>query len=213
MRDKKLLIKEWLKKYSFRLFIFAAWICVLTIWIRECRENGERKRSAVSQETFMETASIDRKEDWVGANIWLKQAIHGTKDVKYRYVIKTDCPSWDYETRYMTTTPISWIDETSAVEVLIYDTSIRFSGTVYANGTYFLIPILDDLASEPVSLDEWEIQLMEQAYHSYLEYIGAQEGQLEILSMVVFCAPVVWLITTFMFPLIFGKKEGHGIDH
>lgn len=118
--------------------------------------------------TFMGAASVNVKDDWVGANIWLKQAVHGTDGVKYRYVIETDCPSWDFETRYMTDKPIDWVDETSAVEVIIYDVRVYYEGTVYANGQYFTIPILDGLSSEDITYKEWQQNLVKQAYQAYV---------------------------------------------
>lgn len=118
-------------------------------------------------EQFSETASILVNEDKVGAMIWLKEAIHGTDGITYRYIVKTDCPHWDYETRYVTDTPIEWIDETSAVEVIIYDTQIRYNGTVYASGQYFTIPILGGISSELISHESWEENLVIQAYQAY----------------------------------------------
>lgn len=205
------------KRFSFTFFAMCVWLLFITLTIRKGQEIGRQKASLVTQETFMEQASVERKEDWVGANIWLKQAIHGTKDIKYRYVIKTDCPSWDYETRYITTEPIPWIDETSAVEVMIYDTTVRFGGTVYANGQYFLIPILDDLASESVSIDEWEMQLMQQAYQSYLDYmdLGNKRISVFLLTLLVFGGPVFAVIAIYFPKLHKDKKEtvSQDIDH
>lgn len=123
----------------------------------------------VDQDRFRANAEVTVKEDWVGANVRLKQAIHGTDGIYYRYIVKTDCPSWDFETRYMSDKPISWANsDTDAVQVLIYDTQVRYHGTVYAGGQYYTIPLLDDLSSEDVPLEVWKENLVTQAYQTYL---------------------------------------------
>lgn len=196
----------WLKKH-FRLILLLVilWGLLLATVIKGSIEKNKRIASIVSEEQFIQEASVERKDDWVGANIWLKQEIHGTKDIKYRYVVKTDCPSWDYETRYMTTEPIPWINETSAVEVIIYDTSIRYNGTIYANSQYFLIPILNNLASETVSVDEWEQGLVKQAYEAYVADIKADNGFMDMLTVFVIAGPVLCA----MCGMIFFGSQGH----
>ena len=144
------------------------WFGVYIILVGNYVSSHGITHTAADMGTFMQDASVSITDDWVGANIWLKQAVHGTDGIKYRYVVKTDCPSWDFETRYMTDKPIEWIDETSAVEVIIHDARVYYEGTVYASGQYFVIPILDNLASESITYEEWQQNLVKQAYQAYV---------------------------------------------
>ena len=144
------------------------WFGVYIILVGNYASSHGITHTAADMGTFMQDASVSITDDWVGANIWLKQAVHGTDGIKYRYVVKTDCPSWDFETRYMTDKPIEWIDETSAVEVIIHDARVYYEGTVYASGQYFVIPILDNLASESITYEEWQQNLVKQAYQAYV---------------------------------------------
>ena len=144
------------------------WFGVYIILVGNYVSSHGITHTAADMGTFMQDASVSITDDWVGANIWLKQAVHGTDGIKYRYVVKTDCPSWDFETRYMTDKPIEWIDETSAVQVIIHDARVYYEGTVYASGQYFVIPILDNLASESITYEEWQQNLVKQAYQAYV---------------------------------------------
>lgn len=139
------------------------WLTALILYMLPASAIDKRGSDAVMSEM-----TVVQDEDKVGANISLKQAIHGTDGIHYRYIVKTDCPKWDFETRYMTDTPIEWVDKTSAVEVVVYDTQIRYNGTVYASGQYYTVPILGNISSETVSLDEWEQNLVKQAYQAYM---------------------------------------------
>lgn len=183
-------MRELVKKRKWFVIVCSfIWFAGIFLTFMTGTQYNSRIASIVSEDVFAQNASVNCKEDWVGANIWLKQAIHGTNDIKYRYIVKTDCPSWDYETRYMTTEPIEWIDETSAVEVLIYDTTVWYDGTAYANGQYFLIPILDNLASEPVSIDEWKEQLVKQAYQTYISAVRADKTGVILCNWFIFIWP------------------------
>lgn len=149
-------------------------------------------------EAIMSEMTVIQKEEKVGANIWLKQAIHGTNGIKYRYVIKTDCPEWDFETRYMTSTPIEWVDESSAVEVIIYDTQIRYDGTVYASGQYYTVPILGGISSENISLEEWEQNLVKQAYQAYVgDLTTGIMDRYPIVKYILFGGPVIVIFLVF----------------
>lgn len=161
MKAKKksnLLIALWVILF----IVFAALFCWLVFF-----EIPKTKTDEESEEMFLSGAAVVQNEDKVGANIWLKQTIHGIDGITYRYVIETDCPQWDFETRYVTTIPIEWIDETSAVEVIIYDTQIRYEGSVYGSGQYYTIPLLGGISSENITLEEWKNNLIKQAYQTY----------------------------------------------
>lgn len=153
-----------MKKIKAIVFIISL-VCAVTILSRIF---GIGPTAGVTWDEFLDGVQVEQDEAKVGAKIWLKEAIHGTEGINYRYIVKTDCPEWDYETRYMSRTSIEWVDETSAVEVLIQDDRISYDGTVYAWGQYYTIPILGGITSESVSVEEWEAGLIRQAYQGYL---------------------------------------------
>lgn len=139
----------------------------------------------VNANVFASEAEVSQNTDKVGANIWLKQTIHGMDGINYRYVIETDCPKWDFQTRYMTAAPIEWIDETSAVEVIIYDTQVRYNGTVYASGQYYTVPLLGGISSENVSLEEWQKNLVKQAYQTYASDMNRVPSAISLLKFLI----------------------------
>lgn len=149
-------------------FITVVWIVFLILFVITSLKDM-RAEKAVGRETFTNAADLVVNEEKVGASVILKEAIHGTDGIVYRYILKSTCPNRDYEDRYVTKTPISWAtDDTAAVEVLIYDVQIRYKGTVYASGTYYKVPLFGDLSSEDIALEEWENGLIEQAYTVYV---------------------------------------------
>lgn len=153
----------------------------------------------IDRSTFTKNASVALKEDKVGAMISLKEAIHGTNGITYRYKIKTDCDKWDFETTYMTGVPLNWVDnKTSAVEVLTYDTQIRYDNTVYASGTYYSIPLLDNITSEDMTFEEWQENIMKQAYQTYVSE-PQKSLYTHVLGWFILLLPlcvVAWLIIT-----------------
>ena len=184
------------KKLSRPILVIFIWLAIYAVFIGNAiKKNDIILGSVADVGTFMTTASVSVKEDWVGANIWLKQAIHGTDGIKYRYVVKTDCPSWDFETRYMTDEPISWIDETSAVEVIIYDARVYYEGTVYGSGQYFTVPILGDLSSESIPYEEWQQNLVKQAYQAYVtDKNGGRMWTLIGVVLIPFIPVLLWCL-------------------
>lgn len=173
----------------------AVWILALVCLVIASSTYDKQMEDGISEAAFAESAEIIQNEDRVGADIWLKQEIHGTEGVKYRYVIKTECPRWNFETRYMSDAPIEWVtDETSAVEVLIFDIQIRYMGTVYASGQYYTVPILGGISSEDISRGAWEERLMKQAYQTYLAEGGINSDLSCILKILLFGIPVVMFI-------------------
>ncbi len=151
------------------------WPIIATVWsvgfillLLIGARRSDVKSNIIGYDAFAGQAEIIQKEERVGAKVALKEAIHGTDGINYRYIIKTDCPSWDFETRYMSSTPVEWVtDDTAAVEVLIYDTQVRFDGTSYASGQYYIIPLFGGLSSETMSLEDWQTALVKQAYSVY----------------------------------------------
>lgn len=146
-------------------------LCTISfvVFLVSSTANKKASESLLSEEVFVENASVEQNEGQVGAKVWMKEAIHkadGT--IYYRYYVETDCPNWEFKTKYGTFTPIEWAtDDTAAAEVLCYDVQVRYNGAVYAHGQYYTIPVLEDLSSETVSLDEWKESLVKQAYQTY----------------------------------------------
>ena len=96
----------------------------------------------VSQETFVENAQVQAKTEVIGSNIRLLQAIYGVDDeITYRYSVETDCPSWDYEDRYTTTKPLTWVSDTSAVETFATNIAVWYDGTMYASDQHYEVPL------------------------------------------------------------------------
>lgn len=127
------------------------------------------KNDDIGRDAFAKNSSVTQTEDKVGAKVWLKEEIHGTDGIMYRYIIKTDCEKWDFESRYMSEQPLSWVNKsTSAVEVIAHKTQIRYDGTVYASSIYYEAPLLKGVASENIPIDKWKDDLMTKAYQSYI---------------------------------------------
>ncbi len=152
-------------KWTGTVLIGFAILCIASL-IFFIHEN--KKETGVTDTEFMADAKIVQVTDKVGANVRLLQEIHGVNGIKYRYSVETDCPKWDFETRYMTDDPIEWVDDSSAVEVIIYDIQVRFNETVYANGQYYTVPLFGGISSENITVDEWTKNLVSQAYQTYV---------------------------------------------
>lgn len=177
------------KEYKAWTFILVvAWIAALILYMIPMYVEEDLNR-----DTILSDMTTVQTEDKVGANIWLKQTIHGVDGIAYRYVIETDCPKWDFETRYMTEKPIEWIDETSAVEVVIYDVQIRYNGTLYASGQYYTIPLLGGLSSENVTYEEWLENLKNQAFQAFVSEVGSRHRN-GILKAMVIGIPILLFI-------------------
>lgn len=189
-------------KKSWKVFGYFLWAGLLFYLCAMSMQIYNKLAITVNSTEFTKNAVVLQNEDKVGANIWLKQEIHGTDGINYRYVIETDCPSWDFETRYMTTKPIDWIDETSAVEVIIYDTQIRYDDTVYASGQYYMVPILGGISSENISLDDWQENLIKQAYQTYESEISSQK-----MEIFIYCVFLIIVITASILYIIKSKRK------
>lgn len=193
-------MKEYVKSHKLEgMMTVLMWVIVLGMLIKASFTYNSHLDGIVSADAFATKAIVTQNEDRVGANVWLKQTIHGTDGITYRYVIETDCPKWDFETRYMTSTPIEWISETSAVEVVVYDTQIRYDGTVYASGQYYTVPLFDNISSENITLEEWQVNLVKQAYQAYTTDMIGQKANRDVLTFLVIALPVmmlVWIYTS-----------------
>ena len=160
----------------------------------------------MSRETVEPNLELSVKEEQTSALVWLKQTIHGTGGVKYRYVVQSDCPSWDFESRYVSDKPLDWVeDETSSVEVIIHDARVSIFGTVYASGQYYEAPLLD-LSSETIPLDQWEEQLKNQAYQGYVSQNRKFMFPTEPFVMVPLVGIPVILVIYFLWTLCVAAK-------
>lgn len=160
----------------------------------------------MSRETVEPNLELSVKEEQTSALVWLKQTIHGTGGVKYRYAVQTDCPSWDFESRYVSDKPLDWVeDETSSVEVIVHDARVSIFGTVYASGQYYEAPLLD-LSSETIPLDQWEEQLKNQAYQGYVSQNRKFTFPTEPFVMVPLVGIPVILVIYFLWTLCVAAK-------
>ena len=145
----------------------------------------------VSQETFVENAQVQAKTEVIGSNIRLLQAIYGVGDeITYRYSVETDCPSWDYEDRYTTTKPLTWVSDTSAVETFATNIAVWYDGTMYASDQHYEVPLLN-LSTRDRSLSEMESDMVYMAYQTYLSDVTAPQPiswvAILIAAMVMVC--------------------------
>lgn len=145
----------------------------------------------VSQETFVESAQVQAKTEIIGSNIRLLQAIYGVDDeITYRYSVETDCPSWDYEDRYTTTKPLTWVSDTSAVETFATNIAIWYDGTMYASDQHYEVPLLN-LSTRDRSLSEMESDMVYMAYQTYVSDVTAPQPiswvAILIAAMVMVC--------------------------
>lgn len=153
----------------------------------------------VSEVEFEEEASMLVDTEIVGSDIRLLQEIHRIEDsITYRYSIQTACPSWNYEDRYVTKEPLDWVnDSTSAVETYATNVTIRYEGTLYANGQHYWVPLLQ-LSSNDGTLEDLEDSLISQAYQAYIADNGAKETVsstdrfMGILIIVLFFGFICW---------------------
>ena len=160
----------------------------------------------MSREAVEPNLELSVKEERTSALVWLKQTIHGTSGVKYRYVVQTDCPSWDFESRYVSDKPLDWVeDETSSVEVIVHDVRVSIFGTVYASGQYYEAPLLD-LSSEIIPLGQWEEQLKDQAYQAYVSQNRRCVFPTEPFVMVPLIGIPVILVIYFLWTLCVAAK-------
>ena len=189
-------MKETMIKKRRSIAAFAViWLLLLILFIKIASSyNRSPDNSDISFEAFSANAAVLENEDRVGANIWLKQTIHGLDGINYRYVIETDCPRWDFETRYMTDAPIEWIDETSAVEVMIRDIQIRYNNRIYASGQYYTVPILGGISSENITLDEWKTNLSKQAYQTYVSETDKSQRVTVIYTILLYLAITLFIV-------------------
>lgn len=145
----------------------------------------------VSQETFVENAQVQAKTEVIGSNIRLLQAIYGVDDeITYRYSVETDCPSWDYEDRYTTTKPLTWVSDTSAVETFATNIAVWYDGTMYASDQHYEVPLLN-LSTRDRSLSEMESDMVYMAYQTYVSDVTAPQPiswvAILIAAMVMVC--------------------------
>lgn len=142
----------------FGLFFLS--ILVLCLFI------NEQRIKPVSKDVFYQEAEVIQEEVTIGTNISLHQEIHGAKGITYRYKLKTDCPYWKYEDRYLTNDPLDWVNKTAAVETNATAITISYQGTTYAQGQFFEVPLLQ-LTMDDKRKAEYIEELQAEAYTAY----------------------------------------------
>ena len=147
---------------------YTVWLVCLALLMICLYARHQKKGPLLSEEAFTSQAEVTDEESVTRALVWLKHTVHSPDGIYYRYVVETDCESWDFESRYVTDAPIPWVaDETSAAEVLVHTVEVSLNGSLYASGTYYTVPILGDLSSEEIPLDDWKESLIKSAYEAY----------------------------------------------
>lgn len=165
-------------------------VSVIVMIFVSCRKNDK----VTDQQTFNKQVSVEQTESKVGALVKLKEAIHGTEGITYRYIVKTDCDKWNFESRYVSKNLLAWVDnKTSAAEVFIYSVQVRHKGTVYASGTYYTVPILEDLSSEDIPLEEWKQNLIKQAYQAYKSDAYPNKWNIVMIAIILSVAGAILL--------------------
>ena len=175
---------------------------LLLAWLFGCFTQKEEK---VSEAVFEEDASMLVDTDMIGSDIRLLQEIHGIEDsVTYRYSIQTVCPSWGYDDRYVTKEPLEWVnDTTSAVETYATNITIRYEGTLYAQGQHYWVPLLE-VSSNDGTLEDLETELMDQAYQAYvtdkgtIDTFSSIEQFMGVLLIALVFGFICWLRITLL---------------
>lgn len=147
----------------------------------------ETKPVPVTEEVF--TQKMDRKETTadIGTNITLHQEIHGENGITYRYKLKTDCPYWQYEDRYVSEKPLDWISKNAAVETKAYAFNLTYDGVSYAQGQFFEVPLLN-LTQDDKTKEEYVEGLTKSAYQEYLadtQAISEDEKNKAVIGVVI----------------------------
>lgn len=179
------------KEHRFLGIMSAIWIfcIIMLVWISNVRGS---QPPGISMEQFASSMEVIQDDARTGADIRLLQAIHGAGGIDYRYAVDTDCPKWDFHTKYISGMPLGWVDETSsAVEVVIHDIQVRFGGTVYASGQYYTVPVLGGISSEDIPFGTWKENLVKQAYQAYASETMTSVQSLPALKCLVCGIPVV----------------------
>lgn len=122
----------------------------------------------MTMEDFKKEAALTEETAVIGTNITLHQEIHGEGSVTYRYKLKTDCPHWTYEDRYVSTAPLTWVKDGAAVETEATSLKIEKNGETYAVGQYFYVPLLN-LSMDDLTMEQYKEQLWAAAYQTYTE--------------------------------------------
>lgn len=196
-------MKKLTEKYKKKLhWIVPLWLISLALFIAGYCNYTNQIAIIPSYEEFTGMLDIQKKEDKVGAKVWLKEAIHSTGGkITYRYKVETDCPQWYFSTVYTTISPVEWVtDDTAAVEVLITDIQMRYNGTVYASGQYYTVPLFGGLSSEEVPELTWETNLAKFAYQGYCSDAPAKaKWFVQVMGFIVFVLPVMLIVCAYSY--------------
>lgn len=147
----------------------------------------ETKPTPVTEDVFKQKMNQKETTADIGTNITLHQEIHGENGITYRYKLKTDCPYWQYEDRYVSEKPLDWISKNAAVETKAYAFNLTYDGVSYAQGQFFEVPLLN-LTQDDKTKEEYVAELTRSAYQEYLadiQIISEKEENKEVIGVVI----------------------------
>ena len=80
---------------------------------------------------------------------------------------------------------------------MLFRSQIRYNGTVYASGQYYTVPLLDGISSEEQTLEDWQTDLVNQAWQVYDAERSSDGGELPIMAILLVglpFLPFLWYI-------------------
>ena len=147
---------------------------------------------AVSYDDFVRTCECDVSDATIGTNIKLHQTIHGVDTTKYRYKLKTDCPHWKYEDRYMSNEALPFTEKSAAVETEAKELKISYDREVLVTAQHFYVPLLN-LYDEDITFEEFKEKQIDLAYDTLIENLSAKRKSLRI-SLIINVIGIIFLI-------------------
>ncbi len=195
-----------MRKRRFRAFLILCPLVVLFLF------QTVPVGAVLSEKNFREQAIWEEETAKIGTNITLHQVIYGTDTTTWRYKLKTDCPHWDYEDRYVSDHPLFSDMEHAAVETEATEGRVRLGDRLLSTGQHFEVPSLG-LLSNRETKEEWKDRLFTEGYQALLETnTASKKNSLAGIAMMAFVLVglVLCLIRRFG-----GKKKPKkaGKDH
>lgn len=161
---------------------------------------------ALPYEEFKEQAAVMTKFQTLGTNITLHQVIYGTEGTQYRYKLKSDCPEWDYEDRYVSGARLDITGKNAAVETQASSISIMLGDLMLARGQHFYVPLLK-LYSEDETYAEFRDKLLKIAYAQYADMKTQEHSKAKFLSLMAFAMtwPILYALGWLMLA-VWGRR-------
>lgn len=167
------------------------------------------KNSLVPYEAFKEKAEQEAVFQTIGTNIELHQVIYGVGKKQYRYKLKTDCPNWPYEDRYVSEKPLAMDEKQAAVETQAASVRIIWDGELLAQGQHFSVPLLG-LLSDDKSFEEFKETLLKNAYAQYKQWGKSTNWASPFLLPLFLCTMAgIFILLWIWRGKTYGKKDVH----